>query len=477
MVASVMIIGGVVGAGVAGASTRQAASAQRDAATQSGAAIEDAQNNSRDILLAGSTQAHGIRNTGYNALEASNQTYIDKILAVQTQAATESRDILVDAVASGNQERIDAAGAAFQQRVKYAEQAMAMAGNGGGASAGAAIAQIQKLLDQSRTDLAPYMEAGKEANAKIVEGTRDSQADLIRRFSNEDFVKDPGYDFRLKEGMKTVQEGAGARGDFLSGGTLKALQQYGQGFASNEFDKAYQRYNTDQTNRFTRLSSLADRGSQASSTMVNANMTAAGQMSQAEMAAQVSNAQTAAQAASMRAGIWDGVGRTAYDNENMIGGFKADTKFQVGKIKAGTVHDIGQYTTDSLRDTAGNKGGGITARMNNDANYATDQAGIKSNSTLAIGNARAGVFTNVGNANAAEATAQGNIWGNLVNRATNSYTTMAALNSGYNYNPYGVAPVNPVRYAQPTNDQILTTIRTGTPTGAANPNPYPITGG
>lgn len=457
MVAAAVIGSAVVGTAAMSSANRSAASRQEDAAIKAGNYVENAQNESRQVLLDGSTAAHDIRNTGYNNIEGVNQTYIDKILAVQTQAATESRDVLNEAIRSGNQERIDAAGKAFQARLYYAQQAMGMAGGGGGASAGAAIAQIQKLLDQSRTDLAPYMDAGKDATARIVEGTKDG-GDLVRGFTNEDFVKDPGYDFRMKEGMKTVQQGAGARGDFLSGGTLKALTQYGQGFASNEFDKAYGRYNTEQGNRFTRLSSLADRGFQASNTMVNANSTAAGQMSQAEMSAQVANANAAAQGAMASANIMDGVSRTAYDNENMIGGFKADTKFQVGKVNASTIHDIGQYTVDSYRDTAANKVGGINARMNNDANYATDQAGIKSNSTLAIGNARAGVATNIGNSSAAQAIADGNAWGNLTNKVANTYTSMAALNSGYNYNPYGIAPV---KYAMPTNEQVVSTLNTG----------------
>jgi len=54
---------------------------------------------------------------------------------------------------------------------------------------------------------------------------------------------DPGYLFRLAEGQKVLENSAAARGGLLSGQTGKALQQYGQNFASNEFGNIYDRYN------------------------------------------------------------------------------------------------------------------------------------------------------------------------------------------------------------------------------------------
>jgi hypothetical protein len=53
---------------------------------------------------------------------------------------------------------------------------------------------------------------------------------------------DPGYLFRLGEGQKLLENSAAARGGLLSGQTGKALQQYGQNFASNEFGNIYDRY-------------------------------------------------------------------------------------------------------------------------------------------------------------------------------------------------------------------------------------------
>ena len=61
---------------------------------------------------------------------------------------------------------------------------------------------------------------------------------------------DPGYQFRLQQGMKAVQQSAAAGGALGSGGALKALTQYGQGFASNEYQNAFNRHQTQLQNLF-----------------------------------------------------------------------------------------------------------------------------------------------------------------------------------------------------------------------------------
>jgi hypothetical protein len=57
------------------------------------------------------------------------------------------------------------------------------------------------------------------------------------------FQTDPGYQFRMQQGANSLNSGAAAAGGQLSGATQKALQRYGQNFASNEYGNAYDRYN------------------------------------------------------------------------------------------------------------------------------------------------------------------------------------------------------------------------------------------
>lgn len=64
-----------------------------------------------------------------------------------------------------------------------------------------------------------------------------------------DFQTSPAYEFNLAEGTRAIDNSAAARGMGQSGTNLKALQEYGQGLYSNEFN-----------NRISQLSGLAGQG-------------------------------------------------------------------------------------------------------------------------------------------------------------------------------------------------------------------------
>jgi hypothetical protein len=61
--------------------------------------------------------------------------------------------------------------------------------------------------------------------------------------------QDPGYQFRLNEGLNAVQNRMAGRGLIGSGAELKGLTDYAQGAASQEFGNAYGRMMQDQANR------------------------------------------------------------------------------------------------------------------------------------------------------------------------------------------------------------------------------------
>lgn len=123
-------------------------------------------------------------------------------------------------------------------------------------------AEAKREFDLERGDLGPYREAGYGALSQLAKGTQPG-AEFNRSFTAADFHTDPGYDWRLGEGQRAVEAGASARGGVLSGGALKALTRYAQGFASNEYENAYNRFNTDLTTRFNRLSGIAGTGQTA----------------------------------------------------------------------------------------------------------------------------------------------------------------------------------------------------------------------
>jgi hypothetical protein len=114
--------------------------------------------------------------------------------------------------------------------------------------------------------------------------------------------RDPGYAFRMAEGQKALERSAAARGGLNSGATLKALNRYGQDFASNEYQNAYNRFNSDRDRRFGRLSHIAGLGFNAT-----ANVGSAGQNYANQYGANVTGAANAAGAAEMaKANAWSG---------------------------------------------------------------------------------------------------------------------------------------------------------------------------
>jgi hypothetical protein len=86
-----------------------------------------------------------------------------------------------------------------------------------------------------------------------------------RDFSMADYQADPGYAFRLSEGMKQLGHQAGARGGLISGQTLKGLQDYAQGSASQEYSNAFNRYQTNRANQLQPLGNLMSSGQAAAS--------------------------------------------------------------------------------------------------------------------------------------------------------------------------------------------------------------------
>ena len=104
----------------------------------------------------------------------------------------------------------------------------------------------------------PFREAGVTAlNALTPLATNYQQ------FGMDQFKQDPGYQFRLQEGLKQLGHAAGARGGLVSGQTLKGLQDYAQGAASNEYTNAFNRYQTERNARLNPLQSLAGVGQTA----------------------------------------------------------------------------------------------------------------------------------------------------------------------------------------------------------------------
>jgi hypothetical protein len=85
----------------------------------------------------------------------------------------------------------------------------------------------------------------------------ESPADLSS-YDKYDWKTDPGYQFRLDEGTRALERSAAARGILNSGGTLRSATRYAQDYASNEYQRV-----------FDRISTIAGRGQSAATTGSN----------------------------------------------------------------------------------------------------------------------------------------------------------------------------------------------------------------
>lgn len=100
----------------------------------------------------------------------------------------------------------------------------------------------------------PFYDVGVNALPELV------QASKYTNFGMDQFQADPGYGFRLKEGQKALERNAAARGGLISGGALKAAQQYGQEMGSQEYMNAFNRYQAERAARLNPLQSLTGMG-------------------------------------------------------------------------------------------------------------------------------------------------------------------------------------------------------------------------
>lgn len=115
-----------------------------------------------------------------------------------------------------------------------------------------------------KEDLAAWEKGLDEYKKNNADAMGDGR--LLKDFTNEDFVKDPGYEARLAEGEKGANRTFAARGSLASGSALKALERYRQDYASNEFGNAYNRDAANKSRTYGFLSNTAGQGLNAAGT-------------------------------------------------------------------------------------------------------------------------------------------------------------------------------------------------------------------
>lgn len=193
--------------------------------------------------------------------------------------------------------------------------------------------QKQQFATQQQ-NLAPWLNAGSSAVSTLsgLVPQLNAQSAAYPSFTAptaEDARNTPGYQFQLQQGEGAVDNGAAARGGLLSGNTLNAENQFGQGLADSTYNDTYNRalqtygtnfnaFNTTQANQFNRYASLAGVGQQAATTLGQEGQAAAGNVANIDLNTGQQQAQSLNNAASATASGYVGAANSATGAVNNI---------------------------------------------------------------------------------------------------------------------------------------------------------------
>lgn len=122
------------------------------------------------------------------------------------------------------------------------------------------------------------------------------QAEVEKGFTLDDFYADPGYQFGLNEGMKSMEQSAAAKGTQLSGAQLKGMNRYGTDYASTKYNEAFNRRQVGLDNLYRMIMSgqAAAAGQAQTGTAMGSQVSGsilAGGQSQAQMYSDIGNIQ------------------------------------------------------------------------------------------------------------------------------------------------------------------------------------------
>lgn len=147
---------------------------------------------------------------------------------------------------------------------------------------------LGEQFNLANAGLNPYAQTGLAANNTLMQWAQPGQAagsnplaapTPFQAPTGADQQNDPGYQFRLDQGLKALQGSAAAKGTLLTGGTGKSLQEFGQNYASNEYGNVYARardqYDLAQrglADQFNRISGMAGSGANIQGSLANLGM-------------------------------------------------------------------------------------------------------------------------------------------------------------------------------------------------------------
>lgn len=130
----------------------------------------------------------------------------------------------------------------------------------------------------------PYLEAGYGATNELVRllGGNGGSGQLLKPFTTSDWQQlSPAYDFQRQQGMQGTLNGDASGQGALSGAAQKDLMGFNQNLANTSFGNAFNMYQTQNNNIYSRLAGLANMGQSAASMTAQSGTALAGNAGQA----------------------------------------------------------------------------------------------------------------------------------------------------------------------------------------------------
>ena len=137
-----------------------------------------------------------------------------------------------------------------------------------------ATASQRGMFNDIQGNMQPYIDQGKTSLGTLNSYMNDSQTGgpgggpgLLHQFGASDLNANlaPNYQFQLGQGMGMLSNQAAAGGGAGGGNSFAGEQAYAQNTAGSAYQQAYNNYNNNQQNIYSRLGNLAQLG-QASGT-------------------------------------------------------------------------------------------------------------------------------------------------------------------------------------------------------------------
>lgn len=219
-----------------------------------------------------------------------------------------------------------AASTATQAQERTSEQAMALQ---------------KEMFDQQRADFAPWRDAGQAALTKLQSGIESGafnpQDFTAKQFdaSQVDVKQDPGYQFRMSEGVNALDASAAARGRLLSGAQQKGVTNYAQNLASQEYGNAYNRALTENNMQYGRQVDQYNRSANQKANQYN-------------MLASLS--QTGQASAAGQAGAAGNLAVQSTNTLSNLGSAQAQSAYNVGQANAGAYQGMAQSANQGIQN-------------------------------------------------------------------------------------------------------------------------------